>query len=204
MTATVDEKNSRRDARTRCFWVPNEDELYVRYHDEEWGVPLHDERALFELLILEGFQAGLSWRTILHRRAGMREAFEGFDPEVMAEWGQARVAELLEDPRIIRNRLKVEGARASARAYLDLRAEGITFADHVWGFVDGRPLQNRFADPADVPAKTPAAEALGQDLKRRGFKFVGPTICYAFMQAAGMVNDHQVGCFRHAEVAKLG
>lgn len=204
MTATVDEKNSRRDARTRCFWVPKDDELYVRYHDEEWGVPLRDERALFELLILEGFQAGLSWRTILHRREGMREAFEGFDPEVMAEWGQPRVAELLDDPRIIRNRLKVEGARASARAYLDLRAEGTTLADHVWDFVDGKPLQNRFAEPAEVPAKTPAAEALGEDLKRRGFKFVGPTICYAFMQAAGMVNDHQVGCFRHAEVARLG
>ena len=173
--------------------------MYVAYHDQEWGLPLHDERALFELLVLEGAQAGLSWITVLRKREHYRRVFDGFDPERVARYDDARLERLLLDAGIIRNRAKVFGARQSARACLELR-DGPGLARHVWSFVDGRPVQNRWATLKDVPAETPASRALSKDLRRRGFTFVGPTICYAFMQAAGLVNDHLESCFRWEQV----
>ncbi len=186
--------------RTRCAWA-GDDPLYIRYHDEEWGVPLRDDRALFEFLILEGAQAGLSWLTILRKRPNYRRLFAGFDPELVARFDDARREALLRDPGIVRNRLKVAAAIGNARAFLDVQAERGSFADYLWDFVDGRPLQNRRRSLADLPAETPLSRTLSRDLKRRGFRFVGPTICYAFMQAVGMVNDHVVDCFRHAELS---
>ena len=186
----------------RCGWV-SDDPLYLAYHDEEWGVPVHDDRRLFEMLILEGAQAGLSWLTVLRRREGYRRAFEGFDPVRIARYGEADVARLLADPGIVRNRAKVEAAVANARAVLRLREEGETLARLVWGFVDGRPQQNRWQALGEVPAETAESKALSKELRRRGFGFVGPTICYAFMQAVGLVNDHTTGCFRHRAVAAL-
>ncbi len=183
----------------RCPW-PGSDPLYVDYHDREWGTPLRDDRGLFEFLVLEGAQAGLSWATILHKRENYRRAFAGFDPEAVARFDERRLAELLADPGIVRNRLKVAAAVGNARAFLDVCAQRGGFSDYIWSFTDGRPVRNRWRTMAEVPATTPAAEAMSRDLKRRGFKFVGPTICYAFMQAVGMVNDHLVGCFRHAEL----
>jgi DNA-3-methyladenine glycosylase I len=183
----------------RCPW-PGDDPLYQRYHDFEWGVPLADDQALFELLLLEGFQAGLSWLTILKRREGMRLAFDGFDPARLAAYGEADLARLLGDPRIVRNRLKAEAAVKNARAYLALRDAGRRFSDHLWDFVDGRPVQNAWRAMADVPAATPLSERLSRDLKSRGFTFVGATIAYAFLQAAGFVNDHLVSCFRWREL----
>jgi DNA-3-methyladenine glycosylase I len=191
------------DARTRCAWGAS-DPLYVDYHDREWGVPMRDDRALFELLCLEGAQAGLAWITIMRKRDGYRHAFAGFAPERVARFEEADVDRLLADPGIVRNRAKVASVVGNARAYLRLADEIGSFAAHVWSFVDGRPVQNRWSRVADVPAETDASRALSRDLKRRGFSFVGPTICYAFMQSAGMVNDHVVDCFRHAEVAALG
>jgi DNA-3-methyladenine glycosylase I len=177
------------------------DPLYVRYHDEEWGVPLHgNDAALFERICLEGAQAGLSWITILRKRENFRRAFGGFDPEAIARYRPAKIEKLLADPGIVRNRQKVEGAVASARAYLALRAEGSTFDEHLWSFVGGSPLVHRYRSIRDIPARTRESEAMSRDLVRRGFRFVGPTICYAFMQAVGMVNDHTVGCFRHEEL----
>jgi DNA-3-methyladenine glycosylase I len=172
----------------------------LAYHDREWGVPVHDDRALFEFLVLEGAQAGLSWRTILERREGYRRAFAGFDPRVVAGFGEGDVERLLADPGIVRNRAKVAAAIGNARCFLEVRAEHGTFDRYLWGFAGGRPRQNAFRSPADVPATTPEAEALSRDLRRRGFRFVGPTIVYATMQAVGLVNDHLQGCFRWREL----
>jgi DNA-3-methyladenine glycosylase I len=179
----------------RCPWA-GDDPLYVAYHDEEWGVPLHDDRRLYELLVLEGFQAGLAWITILRKREAFRRAFRGFDPARVARFGEREVARLLSDPGIVRHRGKIEGAIASARALRELiRVEG-SFDRFVWSFVGGAPLVNRPRAPRDVPARTAASEALSRALRARGFAFVGPTTCYAFMQAAGLVDDHLAGCFR--------
>jgi DNA-3-methyladenine glycosylase I len=182
----------------RCAWVPEADPAYVAYHDEEWGVPLHGEHELFELLTLEGAQAGLSWSTILRKREGYRAAFEGFDPERVAGYGQRDVERLLADPGIVRNRLKVESTIANARAVLDLDGG---FDELLWSFVGGTPKVNRRRTLGEVPAETAESKAMSKDLKRRGFRFVGPTTCYAFMQAAGLVNDHEIKCFRHREVS---
>ena len=185
---------------TRCPWAGS-DPLYVRYHDEEWGVPVHDDRHFFEMLVLEGAQAGLAWITVLRKRGGYRAAFDGFDPAVVAGYDDRRVAALLENPAIIRNRLKIESAVGNARAFLRVQAEHGSFDRYVWRFVDGRPRLNRWRTLAEVPAETSESRALSRDLKRRGFRFVGPTICYAFMQATGLVNDHLADCFRWAELA---
>jgi DNA-3-methyladenine glycosylase I len=174
----------------------------TRYHDGEWGVPVRDDVRLFEFLVLEGAQAGLSWRTILHRREGYRQAFSGFRPEVVARYGEREVARLLADPGIVRNRRKVEAAIGNARALLSIREDGGSFADFLWGFVGGRPVVNRWRTMGELPAFTPASAAMSRELARRGFRFVGPTICYALMQAVGMVNDHLVSCFRHREVSR--
>ena len=184
----------------RCFWVSSEP-LYLAYHDKEWGVPLHDNRKLFEMLILEGAQAGLSWITILRRRDAYRQAFDGFDAEKIAAYGPDKVAALLANEGIIRNRAKIEAAIANARAFLRLRDEPGGFSGFLWSFVGGSPLQNRFKERSDVPVETAESKAMSKELRKRGFSFVGPTICYAFMQAVGMVNDHQVGCFRHRELS---
>jgi DNA-3-methyladenine glycosylase I len=185
----------------RCSWVPEGDELYAAYHDEEWGVPERDDRALYELLTLEGAQAGLSWSTILRKREGYRRAFEGFDPAVVAGFDEARVEALLQDPGIVRNRLKVSSTVENARRVLEVQAELGSLADLLWGFVDGEPLVGRWKTVGEVPAETPVSKAMSKELKRRGFRFVGPTVCYAFMQAAGLVNDHTVSCFRFRELA---
>jgi DNA-3-methyladenine glycosylase I len=182
---------------TRCAWVPEQDPLYVAYHDEEWGVPSHDERHLFEMLVLEGAQAGLSWSTILKKRDGYRRAFAGFDAAKVARFGPRDVARLMSDTGIVRNRLKIESAVANARAVLELES----LDEFVWAFVDGRPLQNAWKTIGDIPAETPESKAMSKELKRRGFRFVGPTVCYAFMQAVGLVNDHTVDCFRYGEVS---
>lgn len=180
----------------RCAWVPEADELYVAYHDEEWGVPERDDRALYELLTLEGAQAGLSWATILHKRENYRKAFAGFDPAAVAAFGPARVEELLQDVGIVRNRLKVESTVENARRVLEVQEELGSFSDLVWGFVDGEPLVGGWRSVSEIPAETPVSKAMSKELKRRGFRFVGPTVCYAFMQATGLVNDHVVTCFR--------
>jgi DNA-3-methyladenine glycosylase I len=184
----------------RCAWVPAGDPLYATYHDEEWGVPSHDERHLFELLVLEGAQAGLSWSTILRKREGYRRAFAGFDPERVARFGPRDVERLLGDAGIVRNRLKVESAVANARAALELREAEGGLADYLWRFVGGSPIVNRWRTLAEIPAETAESRALSGQLKRRGFRFVGPTVCYAYMQAVGLVNDHVVSCFRWREL----
>jgi DNA-3-methyladenine glycosylase I len=184
----------------RCEWVPEGEPLYVAYHDEDWGVPLHGERELFELLTLEGAQAGLSWLTILRKREGYRAAFEGFDPQRVASFSDRDVERLLADPGIVRNRLKVESTVANARAVLELDG-GLD--ELLWSFVGGSPKVNRFRTLAEIPAETAESKAMSKELKRRGFRFVGPTVCYAFMQAAGLVNDHVVGCFRYLELAGM-
>lgn len=188
------------DPRSRCTWCGT-DPLYCAYHDEEWGVPLHDERALFEFLALEGAQAGLSWLTILKKREGYRRAFDHFDVERIARYGEADVARLMADAGIVRNRLKIESTIANARATLALRETLGGLDAYFWNFVDGRPLSNAWENIGQVPASTPLSDAISKDLKKRGFKFVGSTIVYAHMQATGMVNDHTVDCFRHREVA---
>lgn len=183
----------------RCGWVPEGDDLYAAYHDTEWGVPERDDRALFEKLVLDGFQAGLSWRTILAKRENFRAAFDGFDPERIARYTERDVARLLGDAGIVRSRAKIEGAIGNARAYLDVMDhEG--FAVWLWGFYDGVPRVNRWRALAEVPTQTATSAAMSKALKSRGFKFCGPVIVYAFIQATGMVNDHITGCFRHAEV----
>lgn len=187
----------------RCSWC-GDDPLYVAYHDQEWGVPLYDERALFEFLILEGAQAGLAWITVLRKRETYRAAFDGFDPEKIARYTPAKVEKLLQNPGIIRNRLKVESAIKNARAYLAMRDQGENFSEFLWDFVDGVPRQNRLQSMADIQASTPQSDAMSKALKKKGFNFVGSTICYAFMQATGMVNDHIVDCHRHAACARLG
>ena len=184
--------------RTRCGWV-NDDTLYLAYHDEEWGVPVYDDRRLYEMLVLEGAQAGLSWYTILKKREAYRRAFDGFDPERVALYNAGKVASLLQDPGIVRNRLKVNAAIGNARAWLDLKESGVRFSDFLWEFTGGEPVVNRWSRLEDIPAATPASEAMSKALKKLGFRFVGPTICYAFMQAVGMVNDHTTACFRWNE-----
>jgi DNA-3-methyladenine glycosylase I len=193
---------SAKDAPRRCGWCGN-DPLYVAYHDAEWGVPVHDDRKLFEFLILEGAQAGLSWITILRKREAYRRAFAGFDAEKVARYGQRQVDRLLADPGIVRNRLKIEAAVNNAQRFLRVQNEFGSFDAYIWRFVDGRPIVNRWKTLKQVPASTPESDALSRDLKARGFKFVGSTICYAHMQATGMVNDHLAGCFRHAEIGRL-
>jgi len=182
----------------RCPWPTTE--LYIAYHDREWGVPNHDDRHLFEMLVLEGAQAGLSWSTILNKRENYREAFDNFDAGKIARYDARRKAKLLGNPGIVRNRLKVDAAVQNAKAYLKVRDEFGTFDRYIWQFVSGVPKKNRFRSMKDVPARTAASDAMSKDLLGRGFKFVGSTICYAYMQAVGMVNDHLVSCFRHAEI----
>ncbi len=185
----------------RCAW-PGQDPLYVDYHDHEWGVPERDDRALYEKLMLDGFQAGLAWITILRKRENFRAAFDGFQPEKVALYGEADVLRLLDDAGIIRHRGKIEGAIASARAYLDMHEQGTSFSDYLWRFTDGRTIQNHWTGMKQVPTETAESRAMSKDLKQRGFKFCGPTICYAFMQAVGMVNDHMVECYRHGELGR--
>ena len=187
---------------TRCGWV-NDDRLYIAYHDEEWGVPVYDDRRLYEMLVLEGAQAGLSWYTILRKRDTYRLAFDGFDPERVARYDEKKVASLLQDPGIVRNRLKVNAAIANAQAWLDLRESGVRCSDFLWDLAGGEPVVNSWRRLEDIPASTPASEAMSKALKARGFRFVGPTICYAFMQAVGMVNDHTTTCFRWQESKAL-
>lgn len=191
--------------RIRCGWVGT-DALYIDYHDREWGVPVYDDRELFEMLILEGAQAGLSWITVLRKREGYREAFDRFDPAVIAGYGPDKVAALLENPGIVRNRAKIAATISNAQAWLEMMAgqaaspSGGPFSTFVWSFVGGKPIINRWRDLSQVPAETAESQALSKALKKRGFRFVGPTICYAFMQATGMVNDHTVDCFRHEQL----
>ena len=189
---------------TRCRWAEGVSLDYIRYHDEEWGVPVHDDRTQFEFLVLEGAQAGLSWSTILNKRAGYQKLFADFDPEKVARFTKKRVEKLLLDPAIVRNRLKVESTVSNANAFLKVQEEFGSFSDYIWGFVDGKPIQNNFRKDGDVPATSPESDALSKDLKKRGFRFVGSTIIYAHMQATGMVNDHVTGCFRHKPCAKMG
>jgi DNA-3-methyladenine glycosylase I len=185
----------------RCAWV-GQDRLYIRYHDTEWGVPLHADRRLFEFLVLESAQAGLSWITILRKREGYREAFDGFDPRRVAEYGDSQIDRLIENPGIVRNRRKIEAAVRNARVFLDIQKEFGAFDAYLWRFVDGRQKQNAWETIQEIPAETPESRALSQDLIRRGCTFVGPTICYAFMQAVGLVNDHVVSCFKYKELLK--
>jgi DNA-3-methyladenine glycosylase I len=199
----MEQERQSQTKRKRCAWA-GADPPYVAYHDEEWGVPVHDDRVLFEFLILEGAQAGLSWATILRKRAAYRRAFDGFDPRKVARYDGRKVAALLADAGIVRNRAKIESAIKNAKAFLDVQQEFGSFDAYQWRFVDGRPIQNRRRGGGDIPARTDESDAMSKDLKRRGFSFVGSTIVYAHMQAVGMVNDHVVDCFRRREVAKLG
>lgn len=189
------------DGRSRCAW-PGDDPLYCAYHDREWGVPVRDERTMFEFLLLEGMQAGLSWITVLRKRERYREVFDGFDPARIARYDDAKRAALLADPGIIRNRAKVDAAIGNARAWLALREAGIDPVEWLWSFVDDRTHQNAWRALNEIPARTPESDAMSRALKARGFKFVGSTICYAHMQATGMVNDHVTSCFRHAELLR--
>ncbi len=186
------------DGVCRCHWCGT-DPLYVHYHDTDWGVPEYDARALWEKLILDGFQAGLSWITILRKRENFRAAFDGFRPEIVVGYDRGKIESLMQDSGIVRNRMKIEGTIASAKVYLEMP----DFSAYLWGFVDGKPLQTNLRSMADVPTKTALAEKISKDLKQRGFKFVGPTIVYAFMQACGLINDHMVDCHRHRAVQKL-
>jgi DNA-3-methyladenine glycosylase I len=189
--------------RSRCQWVANGNDLYVRYHDTEWGVPAWDDRTQFEFLILEGAQAGLSWSTILNKREGYRAAFANFDPERIARFGKRDVNRLLNDAAIVRNRLKIESAISNARAFLDFNEKHGSFAKHLWSFVGGKPIQNNIRLHKQVPATSVESDALSKDLKKRGFRFVGSTIIYAHMQATGMVNDHLTSCYRYKECKAL-
>jgi DNA-3-methyladenine glycosylase I len=188
--------------KTRCTWC-TEDPLYVTYHDQEWGVPVRDDHTLFEFLILEGAQAGLSWITILRKREGYRALYDNFDVDKIARYSDKKLDKLLLDPRIIRNRLKVYGARKNARAFLEIQQSHGSFSDYIWDFVDGQPIQNQPKSMRDVPATTPISDKLSKDMKKRGFTFVGSTIMYAHMQATGMVNDHTIACFRHSDCQNL-
>lgn len=188
---------------TRCPWSEGVSPSYLEYHDREWGVPVHDDRKQFEFLILEGAQAGLSWSTILHRREGYRRTFADFDPVKVARFTPARVEKLLQDPGIIRNRLKVEAAVNNARAFLEIEAALGSFSSYIWAFVGGKPLRNRWRSQSEVPATSTVSDALSKDLKKRGFRFVGSTTLYAHLQATGLINDHLLGCFRHGECRKL-
>jgi DNA-3-methyladenine glycosylase I len=188
---------------SRCSWAES-DPLSLAYHDGEWGVPTRDDRELFELLCLEGAQAGLSWITILRKRAGYRRAFDGFDPSKVAAYDEGDVERLMADAGIVRNRAKIASVIGNARAYLRLAEETGPFADHLWSFVDDRPIQNRWSSLGGIPVETDISRTMSRDLKRRGFSFIGPTVAYAFMQSAGLVNDHVVTCYRHAELAVVG
>lgn len=188
---------------TRCPWTGN-DPLYIAYHDGEWGVPVVDEQRLFEMLLLEGAQAGLSWITILRKRERYRAVFDQFNPHAIAGYAPPRIEALLKDPGIVRNRLKIAAAVSNAQRFLEIAARPGGFSDYIWQFVDGRPVVNRWRTMAQVPATTPASDAMSKQLKKDGFKFVGSTICYAYMQAVGMVNDHLVACFRHGAVGVTG
>ncbi|MGD9898441.1 MAG: DNA-3-methyladenine glycosylase I [Calditrichaceae bacterium] len=187
----------------RCGWVPETNRLYIDYHDYEWGVPVHDDRKLFEFLILEGFQAGLSWSTILNKRRNFELAFDGFDAEKIASYDQQKLEELMKNSGIIRNRLKINAAVTNARSFLKIQQEFGSFDAYIWRFVDGKTIQNHWKTLKDVPAMTDNSDAMSKDLKKRGFKFVGSTVCYAHMQATGMVNDHTTDCFRHREVEMM-
>lgn len=185
--------------KTRCHWASN-DPLYIEYHDHEWGVPVYDEQKLFEFILLEGAQAGLSWITILKRRENYRQAFDQFDPYKIARYNEKKLSSLLNDPGIIRNRLKVQAAVLNAQAFLQVKQELGNFTDYLWQFVDGKPIINHWSSASDVPVSTSVSDAMAKDLKKRGFKFVGTTICYAFMQAVGMVNDHTTNCFLSSHI----
>jgi len=188
--------------KTRCEWC-GDDPLYIEYHDTEWGVPLHDDRALFEFIVLEGAQAGLSWLTVLRKRENYRKAFDNFDPEKVARYDERKIQQLLSDEGIIRNKLKIRSAVKNAQAFLKIQEEFGSFDAYIWQFVDGKPIQNSWKSLNEMPAQTPESEAMSKDLRKRGFNFVGPTICYAHMQATGMVNDHIVDCFRYKDVASM-
>lgn len=185
----------------RCTWT-SDDKLMIKYHDKEWGVPLHNDRKLFEFLILEGFQAGLSWKTILYKRENFRKAFDSFDYNKIAKYDKRKINSLLKDAGIIRNKLKIKGAIANAKAFIQVRKEFGTFNKYIWGFVNGKPIQNNFKSSTEIPVKTKLSDHISDDLKKRGFKFVGSTIVYAHMQATGMVNDHLKGCFRSRQLIK--
>jgi DNA-3-methyladenine glycosylase I len=186
----------------RCAWVPLDDPLYVQYHDLEWGFPVHDDRLLFEFLVLEGFQAGLSWRTVLYKRENFRQAFDDFDAQKIASYNEDKILELLSNPGIIRNRSKIASCIKNAQSFLNIQSEFGSFDAYIWQFVGGRPIVNAWRNLSDLPAKTPQSDAMSKDLIQRGFKFVGSTICYAHMQATGMVNDHTADCFRFAELTR--
>ena len=181
----------------RCPW-PGSDKLYIKYHDKEWGVPVHSDKKLFEFLLLEGFQAGLSWRTILYKRQNFRKAFDNFDFNKVAKYDKRKINSLMKDAGIIRNKLKIESAVTNAKAFIKIRKEFGTFDKYIWGFVDGKPIKNKFKSLKEIPARTELSDLISKDLKQRGFNFVGSTIIYAHMQATGMVNDHLISCFRHA------
>jgi DNA-3-methyladenine glycosylase I len=188
---------------TRCFWANTDNPLYLAYHDQEWGVPVHDDRLLFEFLILEGAQAGLSWSTILRKRSNYQRAFDGFDPQKIALYDENKVSELLANPGIIRNRLKINSAIRNAQAFLKVQQEFGSFDVYMWQFVGGKPIDNAWTSDQEIPAQTEISRKMSKDLIRRGFRFVGPTICYAHMQAVGMVNDHTTDCFRYQEILEL-
>ncbi len=188
----------------RCDWAKEMGDQYVAYHDDEWGVPVHDDTVWFEFIVLEGAQAGLSWSTVLKKRENYRRVLDGFDATKVARYDKRKIARLLKDEGIIRNRLKVEGTVKNARAFLEVQSEFGSFDTYSWAFVDGTPIQNRWRRMSDVPALTPLAETISKDLKKRGFTFVGPTICYALMQATGIVNDHTTGCYRYDQIASCG
>jgi DNA-3-methyladenine glycosylase I len=187
---------------TRCGWSGS-DPLYIRYHDEEWGVPVHDDRKLFEMVVLEGMQAGLSWLTVLRKREDFREAFDDFQASRVAAYDAKKIQSLLKNPAIIRNRLKIEAAAANGRAFLEIQKKFGSFDRFIWSLAGNKPQQNRFRSLKELPAQTPGSEAMSRELKKRGFLFVGPTICYSFMQAVGMVNDHLVDCFRYKEISRM-
>jgi len=191
-------------ARNRCEWAERGDALMLAYHDEEWGTPSRDERHLFEMLTLEGAQAGLSWQTILNKREGYRHAFAGFDPDKVARFGGGRIERLMRDPGIVRNRAKIDATIANARTVLAIRADDGPLSEYLWSFVDGTSVQNAWRRLSNIPAETAESRAMSKDLKKRGFRFVGPTICYAFMQAVGMVDDHVTSCFRWAKLGGAG
>ena len=186
----------------RCPWV-NDDSLMIQYHDIEWGVPIHDNRLLFEFLILEGAQAGLSWTTILRKRKNYQMAFDNFEPDIIAVYNEQKIEELRQDQGIVRNKLKIKSAVSNAQAFMKIQEEYGSFDSYIWKFVGGKPIQNEWKDLTEIPSSTAESEAMSSDLKKNGFKFIGPTICYAFMQAVGMVNDHTVDCFRHSEILRL-
>jgi DNA-3-methyladenine glycosylase I len=188
---------------TRCFWANTDDQLYLAYHDLEWGVPVHDDRLLFEFLILEGAQAGLSWSTVLRKRPNYHLAYDGFDPKIIAQYDEQKVSELLANPGIIRNRLKINTAIQNAQAFIRIQHEFASFDTYIWQFGSGKPILNAWTTGSEIPAETEISRKMSKDLLQRGFHFVGPTICYAFMQAIGMVNDHTTDCFRYQEILRL-